>query len=157
VLAYLFGRRPLTRVDLGKQFCDQNDEAGRAETALQRMVAHEAVLYRRRLPRQAESFDRDDVGAVGLSGQRQTRPGGAGFEENVARSAQSLAAADVRTGKSEPLPKEVGERHACRNVGPDWPAVDPHRDAHFVGAAHGTSARSRRNRRPTTPVTSRRR
>ena len=62
--------------------------------------------------RPGQALDGDDVGAVGLDGEHQARPDRLAVDEDGARAAHAVLAAEVGAGQPEVLAQGVGERLA---------------------------------------------
>jgi len=78
---------------VAEQVVGAEQEAGRAEAALQRVVAAEGLLQRVQLPRQAQALDREHLGSVELAGEQQARSGGLVVHQDRAHAADAVLAA----------------------------------------------------------------
>ena len=80
------------------------------------MFFPEAVLQRVQLTVLRESFDRGDLGALGLHGEDRAGLGAAAVDEDRAGAALAGVAADVRAGQIQLLAQEVHEECARLDV-----------------------------------------
>lgn len=84
----------------------------------------ERLLQRVQVRCRAHAFDRDDVAAVDLAGERQTGARGVAVDQHRAHSADAVLTTDVSAGQSEMVAQRVGERHSRGDVHRRSPAVD---------------------------------
>src|SRR5690242_17040305 len=97
LLADLVLRRVVVRVE---QRLRRHQEAGRAEPALETVVVLERLLQRMQLVTIGEALDRLDPRAVDLTRERQAGACDNAVDEDGARAAHALLAADVRPRQS---------------------------------------------------------
>ncbi|MCY1248374.1 hypothetical protein D9M72_617980 [compost metagenome] len=106
---------------------------------MQRVLLAEGVLQRRQLsPLRREAFYRSDRRTVSLHSKHAAGTHGFAVEHHGACAADPVFTADMRTGQTEFVAKEINERHA----GLDGPlvlaAVDRNADVHkSVQVVHG--------------------
>ena len=101
------------RIRLDAQQVERGQQhAGRAEAALQAVVAPEGRLQRMERAVLHQALDGRDLGAVGLHRQHQARARGLAVHQHRAGAADAVLAADVRAGEREVLPQEVDEQLA---------------------------------------------
>ena len=91
----------------------RDQDARRAEAALQRVMTAEGLLQRP--PRQA--LDRAQLAAVHLHGEHQARAHRDAVELDRARAADPVLAADVRAGQAELVAQEVAQQEARLDLG----------------------------------------
>ena len=78
---------------VAEQVVGTQQEAGRAEAALQRVVPAERLLQRVQFPRPAQALDREHLGSVELAREQQARPGRLAVDQNRAHAADAVLAA----------------------------------------------------------------
>jgi hypothetical protein len=122
-----------------EQVGGRDDQAGRAEPALHGTGLRERLLHRVQLPVPREPLDRDDVVAVGLRGENETRADELAVEQHRARAALALLARVLRARQAEPLAQREEQALALPELGLTLLAVDRQLDPH---ARHLSSARS---------------
>src|SRR5262249_55638001 len=88
---------------LVQQLARHQNEAGRAEAALERARLDEGLLDRIELLAIREAFDRLEARAVGEHGKKQTTGDGAAVEDDGAAAPQPLGAALARAAEPELL------------------------------------------------------
>src|SRR3954447_9570472 len=104
---------------------ERHQNAGRAEPALQRVVAAEGFLQYGEASRlRRKTLDGPDARAIGLNGQRETRARRRAVDLNRAGAANTVLATDMRAGEAERVTQEVGEQHARLGLAFDGAAVD---------------------------------
>ena len=81
---------------MAEQVVGAEQEAGRAEAALQRVVAAERLLQRVQLPRPAQALDRQHLGSIELAGEQQAGSCRLAVDQHRAHAADAVLAADVR-------------------------------------------------------------
>src|SRR5262245_58986198 len=112
------GRDPLTDLGLGRlrvrleEVERGHQHARRAEPALEPVVLVEGLLQRVEPTIAHEPLDRGDPRAVGLDREHDARARGLTVEQNGARAADAMLAADVRARQSEVLAQEVHQQLA---------------------------------------------
>ena len=89
---------------------------GRAEAALERVVALERLLERREQRVARERLDRLHRRAVGLDREQAAAAHGDAVEPDGAGAADAVLAADVRAGEAEAVPEEVGQEQPRLDV-----------------------------------------
>src|SRR5574340_433996 len=87
----------------------RHEEAGRAETALQRMFFMEGFLDRMQVLRSAKRFHRLDFVPVGHHREHDAGTNRLTVKKNGACAAQAVLAPDVRAGKAEIMADEVAQ------------------------------------------------
>ena len=102
----LVARRRAAREEIGRR----HEDPGRAEPALERVVAPERLLQRREARRARERLHGRDGRPVGLHGEQAAAAHRDAVEEHRARAADAVLAADVRPRQTEPVAKEVGQQ-----------------------------------------------
>jgi hypothetical protein len=105
-------------------------EAGRAEPALQRVALVEGLLQRVQLVAVGEPLDGQQRAAVRLRGEHEARAHGLAVELDRARAAHAVLAADVRAGQPGLVADEVRQQRARLDLPGVRPAVDLHLDPH---------------------------
>ena len=103
---------------------ERHEDAGRAESALQRVAGPEGLLQRvqaRAIARQ--SLDGVHPGAVGLHGEDQAGARGLAVDEHRAGPAGAVLAAQVRAREAEVLAQQIREEHARDHARPPLGAV----------------------------------
>ena len=125
---------------------DRRDEPRCAEAALEAVALGERLLHRAEvLGVVADPLDGGDLVRLGRDGEHQARPHRLAVDEDGARAADAVLAADVGAGEAEVVAQEVGEEAARgRGRGAGDP-VDP--DRHLVlllggGLAHAAPSSS---------------
>src|SRR5262245_58045409 len=106
------------------------EHARRAEAALESRVARERVLEPGELLALREAFDRQDITAVRVGGQRAARTHRSSVEKNRARSADLHLAGALRAGQAEPVAEQVEEQLTGLDRERARAAVDANRDLH---------------------------
>ena len=101
------------RLPLREQIGRGDQDAGRAEPALQRVMLVERLLQR--APRQA--LDRAQLAAVDLDGEHQARAHRDAVELDRAGAADPVLAADVRARQAELVAQEVAQKQARLDLG----------------------------------------
>jgi hypothetical protein len=81
---------------VAEQVVGAEQEAGRAEAALQRVVAAERLLQRVQLPRPTQALHGQYLGSVELTGEQQAGPGRLAVDQHRAHAADAVLAAEVR-------------------------------------------------------------
>ena len=114
---------------------------GRAEAALERVVALERVLQRREHRVAGERLDRLHRRAVGLDREQAAAADRDAVEPHGAGAADAVLAADVRAGEAEAVAEEVGQEQARLDVLDDDLAVDRDRDLASRGPLPGPQQR----------------
>ena len=104
-----------------------DDEPRRAEAALHRARLGERALHRMELAVARETLDRDDVVAVRLGGEHETRADELAVEEHGARAALALLAGVLRAGELEAVAQRREQALARPGVGLAPLAVDGER------------------------------
>ena len=100
------------RVRAGRVGGDQ--DPGRAEAALERVVLPEGLLQRVELAVAREPPRRSrTVGAVDLRGEQEARAHGDAVQAHRAGAADAVLAADVRPGQPDRVAQEVGQQRAA--------------------------------------------
>src|SRR4029453_16478032 len=88
-----------TRV-LFQEGVHRDDEAGRAESALQAVRLAERLLHRTERPvGRTDALDGDDISPFGLHREHQARTHRGAVDEHGARAAHSVLATEVGTGE----------------------------------------------------------
>ena len=127
----------------GEQVVGGHQDAGRAEAALERVVALERLLQRREHRVAGERLDRLHRRAVGLDREQAAAADRDAVEADRARAADAVLAADVRAGEAEAMPEEVGQEQARLDLLDDDLAVDGDGDlGHAARSQARSSARS---------------
>ena len=110
---------------LGLGFCsssalDDDDEAGRADAALQGRLFEEGLLQRVQLVVAGDAFDGRDVGALDLDGEDAAGVDQAAVQDDGAGAAVAVVAAFLGAGEADALAQDfeqavalVGEELAC--------------------------------------------
>src|SRR5688572_19384104 len=106
------------------------DHAGRAETALQRVMLAKRRLQRRQRVVVGKPLDRDHLGAFRLRGQHQAGAHGVAVDDHRAGAADAVLAADMGTSEPQMMTQAIGERGARLDIDTDRLAVD------FEGGGH---------------------
>src|SRR6266540_4023574 len=109
-----------THVDRLRQACEKS---GCAKSALQAVVVLECLLHRAETISRRYAFDRRYIGAVELRGERDARPHWCSVQEDGARAADPLLAADMSSGMPEFLPQQVGGEKSSLDRSPNRLAV----------------------------------
>ena len=135
-------RRPLAR----EQVVGRDEDARRAEAALERVVAAERLLERCERAAAGETLDRDDLGAVDLRGEQEARAHGDAVEPHRARAADAVLAADVCPGEAETVAEEVREEEPRLDVLAVAAAVDRDVDRDHAAARWRARATARSTR-----------
>ena len=94
----------------------RDQDPGRAEAALERVVALERLLERRQRRRPGERLDRLDRRPVDLHGEEAAAAHRDAVEADGARAADAVLAADVRAGQPEAVAEEVGQQQPRLDV-----------------------------------------
>ena len=123
-----------------------DQDPGRAEAALERVVPRNASCSGVSSPVAGEPLDRHDLAAVGLHGEQQARADGDAVEPDRARAADAVLAADVRPGQAERVPQEVGEEQPRLDLLAIAPAVDGDVDRDHAARSRRARPRGRRAR-----------
>ena len=89
--------------------------AGRAESALKRMMLLEGCLQRSEPLLHRKAFDGGDLRALRLYGEHQAGARAAPVEQNRAGPADAVLAADMRTRELQFVTQEIGKHHAHRH------------------------------------------
>ena len=126
-----------------EQVGGRDDEARRAEAALDGARLDERLLDAVERVPAGEALDRDDLVAVGLRRQHEARADERAVEEHRARAALALLARVLRAGQAEPLAERVEQALARPDVGLARLAVDGERDPHASTRSSARSARTR--------------
>ena len=113
----------------------RHEHARRAEPTLETVVLTERLLERVELTVLREALDRQDLRAVGLDREHDAGPRGLAIDQNRARAADSVLAADVRTREAEVLAQKIHEELAGFAASLVRDAV--HREADGHGVRHG--------------------
>ena len=125
-----------------------HQHAGRAVTALQPVLGHEAGLQRVQRAVLLQALDRHELLAVGLHREHRARLHRAAVHEHGAGAAVRGVAADVGAGQPQILAEQVDQQQARLDVGLVLLAVDGELDhassAHFLPSARSTARRSAR-------------
>ncbi len=89
-----------------------HDHSGRAETALQAVLVPEGFLHGIELAAGGESFDGQDLGAVGLNGEHGAAFDGFAVHVHGASAAQRRFATDVRARQTGHFAQVVNQQQA---------------------------------------------
>src|SRR5580658_4594181 len=108
-----------------------HDEPRRAETALEAVRIPHRLLQRAQPAVRGQPLDRRYLAAGGLDRQHQARAHRPAVDDDRARTADPVLAADVGAGEIEVIPQEVRQRLARLRRAGACRAVDPHGDAGF--------------------------
>ena len=93
------------------------------------MLLAERLLHRVERPVRRQTLDRRDLAPVRLNAEQRARLHRLAVQQNRARAARGRVAADVRTGKSEPLAQHIDEQLARLELERVLCPVDRDRDA----------------------------
>src|SRR5262245_18594840 len=138
-----------------KEISERHENAGGAESALQRVVVLERLLQRvERTVGSGERFHCRHRPALGLNGKRQTRAHRGAIDEDGAATAYAVLAPDVGSGGAEPLAQKVAEQHARLGLARQLAAVERQAEPRPLVLAHAahrlassiTTGASRRKR-----------
>ena len=99
------------------------------------MVLAERLLERVELAVAHESLDRQELGAVGLDREHDAGTRGLAVDQNSARAADAVLAADVRARQAEVLAQEIREQLA--GLAAPLPLDAVHREANGDRVSHG--------------------
>src|SRR5438309_665597 len=113
----------------------RHEHAWRAESALEPVVLAERLLERVELAVAHEPLDRQKLGAVGLDRQHDAGTRGFAVEQNSARAADAVLAADVRARQAQVLAEEIHEQLA--GLAASLPLDAVHREANGHRVSHG--------------------
>jgi hypothetical protein len=91
-----------------------------------------------------ETLDRLNLMTVGLDGQHDARPHRLSVEEDRARAADAMLAADVRAGQLEILAQKIAQEQPWLDVGFAVAAVDEDSDDHDARARRIVTERASR-------------
>src|SRR5580658_3157711 len=135
-----------------------HDETRRAETALEAMRIPHRLLQCAEPAVRGQPLDRRYLAAGGLDRQHQARAHRPPVEDDRARAADPVLAADVGAGEVEVIPQEVRQRLARLRRTRARRAVDPQGDAgwsygHQLLPLAALSIAARRPRRTTVAAT----
>src|SRR5215469_8798016 len=109
-------REPITRLFLGRveggveQRLGGDDQARRAEAALQRRMLEEFLLHRVQLVAFGDAFDRRDGAALGLDAEHQARADDIAVADDRAGAAVARATAFLAAGEAEFVAQHVEHR-----------------------------------------------
>src|SRR3954467_14609504 len=143
-----------------KEIRERHENAGSAESALQRMVVLEGLLQHAELAISAgQRFHRRHRPALGLDCEGQARPHRRPIEEHRAAPAYAMLASDMGSGRAEHVPEKIAQQHARLGLARHLAAVEreaepgalalvhpPHRLASSMTAGAMPRSRSRRMR-----------
>src|SRR5271170_2402559 len=102
----------------------RHQNAGRAEAALQRMIALERRLQNAEAARRRrEAFHGPDIATVDLHGERQAGARRRAVDADGAGAANAVLAADMGAGHSELMPQEIGQQQPRLDLAGAWLAV----------------------------------
>src|SRR5262249_42940468 len=96
--------------ELAQEAGQRHEEARSAESALQTVGLTKGLLERIEPPPVGEALDGLDVAAVHLNGEQQAGPHGRPIDDDRARAAHTVLAAEMGSGQLEVVAQEVGER-----------------------------------------------
>jgi hypothetical protein len=117
---------------------DRDDEARRAEAALDGAGVDERLLHRMQVLVPREPLDRHDLVALRLGAEHETGADERAVEQHRARAALALLARVLRAGELERVSEHHEEALAAPEVGLERLAVhrqrDPHDLRHLVSA-----------------------
>ena len=130
-----------------------DNEARRAEAALQAVVVAERLLHRGQVVvGPGDALDGRDLGAVGLHGVHEAGPDGLAVEQDRARTARAVLAAQVGAGEPAASAQEVGQREPGRHGVAAVDAVDLDADRVVVHRPASSTARSQARATATAPT-----
>src|SRR5437870_140833 len=122
----IFAQLQLRRIRMLPQVSvERHQDAGRAEAALQGVVAAETFLkdgeptWLRR-----ETLDGAKVSAVDLNGERQARSRRAAVDLDRAGAAHAVLTTDMRAGEADGVTQKIGQQHARLGLGRRGSAVE---------------------------------
>src|SRR5262249_31582669 len=116
-----FGRIGITLKEIG----ERHENAGGAESALQRVIILERLLQRvERAVWSGERFHRRHRPALSLDGERQARAHRRAVDEDGAAAAHAVLAADVGSGGAEYIAEKVAQQHARLGLARKLAAVE---------------------------------
>ena len=108
-----------------QQFRGGQQHSGRAKAALQRVSLYECFLQIADLAIGRQSFDADDVPAVGLDRKRQASAHDDAVEHDVAGAAHAVFAADMRAGETKFSAQQIDQVQPGWDARRDGLAVEP--------------------------------
>src|ERR671939_922110 len=108
----------------------RHDHAGRAEATLQAVLFPEPLLQRMQLAIAGQTFDGQDLGAIGLYGQDGAGLDRQAVHDHGARAALRGVAADMRARQANHVADIVHEQEARLHVVRALRAVDGERELH---------------------------
>src|SRR5438552_18900095 len=118
---------------LAQELEQRGEHARRAEAALQAVTIAKGFLEGMESSRRwGDAFNRGDVATVRLDCKKQAGARRAAVEEDGARAAHAVLAADVRAGELELMAQEIGEREPVLDAGLVRLAVDLDADGSHV-------------------------
>src|SRR3954453_11592356 len=111
----------------------------RAETALEAVLGTKGGRDpAQRRVRRGQALDRRYLRPVGLDREHQAGPDGGAVDEDGARAADAVLAADMRAGQPEVVAEKVRQQQPRRHARLELAAVDAHMDRD--AASHGHAA-----------------
>ena len=131
------------RIAAGEQVVGGDQDAGRAEAALERVMALEGLLERREQRIAGERFDRLHLRAVDLDGEHAAGAHRDAVEPHRARSADAVLAADMGSREAQAMAEEVAQEEPRLDLLDDDPPVHGQRDpGHAARSQARSTARS---------------
>ena len=128
-----------------------HQHAGRAEAALQRVMLAEGGLQRAQRVVVRETLDGDDAAAFGLHRQHQTGADRSPVDNDRARAADAVLAAEMRAGEPQFLPQAIGEMHPRLDIDRHGLAVEPELHPHHALPFPAAARKARSTRVATRP------
>jgi hypothetical protein len=146
---------------VSQEMIERDQDAGRAEPTLQRVVPPECCLQNAEpLSRWSYPLYCAQIATVGLYRERKTSPRQHAIDDDRAGTTNSMFASDVGTSRANLLTEKIGQQHAGLRLALNLPAIQrkTHQvTAHGLPAAHDRTSRtmSRPMLRQVSPVTRR--
>ncbi len=117
--------------------------AGRAEPALQRMMLAEGGLQRRQGIIGRKTLDGNDRAAFGLNRQHQARADRLPLDDDGARAAHAMLAAEMGSGLPQHIAQAIGQVHARLDIDRDGVTVKQEIHPHHALRFHAAARRPR--------------
>src|SRR5262249_34539697 len=122
--------------------CRQHEEARCAKAALQAVMVDERLLQRVQLVAVCQAFDGADLAAFRLHGTHEARATRFAVEQNRARAAHAMLAADMGSGLPAIVADRIDQRAAW--IHPDRMAASVDGERNLALLAHATARSSAR-------------
>jgi hypothetical protein len=108
---------------LSQQLGGLHDHPGRAETTLKGCPLKERLLKHRDASVGLGRIDGFDLGPMRLRGKHQTSPYNTAIDGDIAGPAHTVFAANVTSGQTETVPKEINQGLTRRYLSRQTPAI----------------------------------